>query len=204
MATIQSPAARYPIARSAHEILTSCGPDFLYRASKEREAASLVGFQVAFVSEFIGDPFQDRDAALDRYKGLVDDDRPDSRFTPKPDDRFYHVVCRFKRPVGRPARRKTQPPEEGRRWGAPEQRLEVFYQLSVSYWKILDRQKDAASTPLPAGATKKSRRRQKFSTEDLQRIANTPLYAPPGQLPLLFGLFEPPGAKGLQLGGADE
>ena len=188
----QTMPVKFPICRSGFEILNMASIA-MPRASREGEARRLSGKSVAFVSEFVGPEFSTADAALDRFKGLVEDDRSESRFSPAIEDRFMAVVCRFRRNPGRPRKRKA-----GQDLVSEESKAtlpspyKVYYQLAVSYWKIADGRRPASQATLSAFSDKRSRRRAKvrFSAEDLAAIVNTPLRATGAQLAMDFGLFE--------------
>lgn len=174
---------KYPVARSAVEIL-NVGVIPPPRSYRESDAVKASNARVAFVSEYIGAEYRSEDEALDRYKGLVEDLRPGSRHVPDIEDRIYSLVCRFRRPPGRP--RKQRRPD-----GA-KSALESYWTLSVSYWKIIDGKRPPSQATMDAFSDKRARRRHqgKFSSEDLAAIANTPLRPTAAQQPLDFGLFE--------------
>src|SRR5207302_7309657 len=73
-------AILYPVAASADEALSAPRA----RAAREREASRAAGEPVAFTTEAAGPAFATREAALDAYRGLIDDER--SGFTPAPEE----------------------------------------------------------------------------------------------------------------------
>lgn len=184
---------KFPVCRSGVEILNSASIA-MPRAFREGEARRLCGKNVAFVSEYVGPEFSSIEAALDRFRGLVEDERPESRFTPAPEDRFFALHCRFRRSPGRPRKRKPAQSEVSAEAGlAPlSSPYQVYYQLAVSYWKINDGRRPASQATLTAFSDKRARRRAKgsFSAEDLAAIVNTPLRATATQQAMDFGLFE--------------
>lgn len=173
---------RFPIGRSGNEILNAAAPA-LPRVSRPSDALRFYGLRVALVTEMIGPEFKTEDAALDCYRGLVDDVREGTRFTPPVEDGYYRLSVRFRRGPGRPSKR-----------AAASRELDIFYQLAVSYFKVLDGRNAPADTTLTVYSDRRARRRRKsaFSADDLAAIANTPLTSSRKQLPLDFGLFERP------------
>ncbi len=184
---------KFPICRNGIEVLNASSITFA-RAYREGDARRLCGQNVAFVSEFVGPEFASHDLALDSFKGLVEDERPDRRFNPEPEDRYFSIVCRFRRAPGRPKKRKSIPAPTTLQEGEPPapSPFPTYYQLSVSYWKVLDGRRPETQATLSAFSDRRSRRKAKgkFSADELAAIANTPLRATAAQLAMDFGLFE--------------
>lgn len=160
-------AILYPIAANAEAALT--GPKG--RAAREREAERVAGEPVAFVREFTGPSFKSEAEARAHYAGRLDDERPGSRVTIAPEDRF----CDLK-PIAQRSRMPFTHPH-------------TVWRLSVGYWRI-------GEAAAPDGETVQARkaRRQKTGeapdAETLEAMANQPLQPIKPQKALDIGLFE--------------
>lgn len=175
-------AVLYPVAANAEQALSAP----LGRAAREREAEALAGTAVTFVTEPAGPAFADRDAALDAWKGRLDDDRPGRVSSVPPEDRYLEL----RELVA--AEEKAQRPQKplmknGRRWPQPRPAPRVVWRLSISYWRLGDAPMAVAQQP------RELRRRQKgaeATPDQLRRMAEYPLRAVKPQQPLDIGLFE--------------
>jgi len=175
-------AILYPVAASADEALSRPRA----RAEREREAVRAAGEAVVFAVELAGPAFATREAALDAYRGQVDDER--TGFTPPPEDRWRRLVEQAAPETGRAAPLGPVPPtyRDGRRWPAPAAAPRTVWRLSVSYWRIA-----SAKRPLDAPQARQARRSgQAMDAETLRAIARQPLRAVKPQQPLDIGLFE--------------
>jgi hypothetical protein len=128
-------AILYPIASNADQALAA--PQG--RAAREREARTLAGEAVAFVTEPAGPPYATREAALDAYAGRVEDDRPGRVVTLPPEDRYCRLVEQVAPEGGR--RRVLAPVRptyaDGRRWPEPKGAAPpTVWRLLVSYWRV--------------------------------------------------------------------
>jgi hypothetical protein len=176
-------AILYPVAANAEQALSQPRA----RAEREREGAAAAGEAVVFTTDVVGPAFATREAALDAYRGRVEDDR--TGFTPQVEDRWCrlaeHLVVEPGRtvPLG-----QVQPTfQDGRRWPPPpETPPRTAWRLSVSYWRIA-----SAERPLEAVQARKARRsRGDVGAATLRAIARQPMRPVEPQQPLDIGLFE--------------
>jgi hypothetical protein len=157
----------------------------LGRAAREREAASVAGQAVVFTTDAVGPAFATREAALDAYRGQVEDERTGEG--PAPEDCWTRLAEQI---LSAPDRR-PQPVEptnqDGHRWPAPPaEPPPTAWRLMVSYWRIA-----TAERPIEAPQARRARRsRQAFAPETLNAIARQPLRPVEPQQPLDIGLFE--------------
>src|SRR5687768_14848254 len=79
-------AILYPVATNAEQALSRP----LGRCPREREAKRPAGAAVVFASAPVGPPFATREAALDAYKGRVEDERTGA--SPEPQDKFCQLI----------------------------------------------------------------------------------------------------------------
>lgn len=176
-------AILYPVAASPELALSQPKA----RAAREREAEHAAGEAVDFVSEATGPAFATREAALDAYKGRVEDER--SGFAPAPEDRWCRLVEQVVSGPGRAAALAPVKPtfQDGRRWPAPpEAPPRTAWRLAVSYWRIA-----SAERPLEAPQARQARRsRRDLDAAALRAIARQPLRPVEPQQPLDIGLFE--------------
>ena len=161
-------AVLYPVAANAEAALAA--PQG--RAAREREAQGLAGEPVAFVREFTGPAFKSEDAALDAYRGKIDDHRPGRLTMVAPQDRF----CELK-----PIAERGMIPFTGKR---------VAWRLSVAYWRQAS---GDALRPAMEQARKARRARaaaEALDTRDLIALTDQPLQPLRPQKALDIGLFE--------------
>jgi hypothetical protein len=181
----QMTAISYPVAGNAEQALSRP----LGRAVREREAVTVAGEAVVFTTDAMGPAFATYEAALEAYKGRVEDERTG----PEPQDRYCRLAEQV---VGKPGQRlaPVEPTfEDGRRWPKPAaEPPHTAWRLMVSYWRIA-----TAERPIEAPQARQARRaRQPLDPETLRTIARQPLRPVEPQQPLDIGLFEirPPDA----------
>jgi hypothetical protein len=172
-------------------------------AARAREAERMAGGAVRFVTEAVGPAFSTREAALDAYVGLVEDERT-GRPAPPTEARWRQL-----RPVSTPPGMtpKPRPPlrpvyRDGHRWPLPpadpgETAPATLWRLSVSYWRI-----ETATAIAPETAARKLRRdvgAKDLDAAVLDALARQPLRPLRPQRALDIGLFEfrPPDAPDL-------
>ena len=103
-------AILYPVAANAEAALARPKG----RAAREREARTLAGGPVRFVTEPTGPGFASREAALDAYAGRLDDTRPGRSVQIAPEDRYCSLAERIE---GAATPEPVQPVfAGGRRW----------------------------------------------------------------------------------------
>ena len=183
----QMTAISYPVAGNVEQALSRP----LGRAVREREALRAADEAVVFTTDPVGPAFATYEAALDAYKGRVEDER--TGISPAPEERY----CRLAEQVIAQPGQKLGPVEptfeDGRRWPTPPaQRPRTAWRLMVSYWRI-----GTAARPIEAPQARQARRaRQPLDPETLRTIAQQPLRPVEPQQPLDIGLFEirPPDA----------
>lgn len=172
-------AILYPVAANADLALTRP----LGRAARESEARRRAGEAVAFATDAVGPAFATREAALDAYRGRVDDERTGA--TPEAEDRYCRLIEQVAEGAPRP---KTQQPSYagGHRWPEPPKAPRTVWRLSVSYWRI-----GTAERPLDAPQARAARKsKQEMDADTLRAIARAPMRAIKPQQPLDIGLFE--------------
>jgi hypothetical protein len=178
-------AVLYPVAHDAEEALAQP----LGRAARERLAAEIAQQPVRFVTEAVGAAFASREAALDFYKGRLDDERPGRGSPVTAEDRY----CQLREVLAAPA--PAPPPvepsfAEGRRWPRRKAPPPTAFRLSVSYWRIGE-----AAAAAPLDQARNARRRADaaaLSAGELRALAQQPLRPVRPQQPLEIGLFENP------------
>lgn len=173
-------AILYPVAANGEQALSRP----LARAARESEAAKRAGEPVAFTTDAVGPAFATREAALDAYRGRVEDERTGD--APEPQDRY----CRLIEQVAEGARppRAVEPVyADGHRWPEPPKTPpRTVWRLSVSYWRI-----GTAERPLDAPQARQARKsKQPLDPDTLRAIARAPLRPTKPQQPLDIGLFE--------------
>ena len=173
-------AVRYPVARNAEQALHAP----LGRAAREREAEALAGEAVSFVTEQAGPAFPSQAAALDAWRGRVEDFR--AGVTVAPEDRFCDLREVMAEGAGRPPRPQKPVMRAGRRWPQPREAPQVVWRLSVSYWRV----GKAEGTGEQARALRRKAEGAEASPEQLRRLAGHPLRPVKPQQPLDVGLFE--------------
>lgn len=173
-------AILYPVAANAEQALLRPNG----RAARESDARRRAGGEaVVFATDPVGPAFATREAALDAYRGRVDDERTGA--APEFEDRY----CRLIEQVAEGARapKPAQPTyADGHRWPEPGKAPRTVWRLSVSYWRI-----GTAERPLdPPQARAARRSKAAVDPGTLRAIAETPLRATKPQQPLDIGLFE--------------
>lgn len=176
-------AILYPVAANAEQALSKP----LGRAAREREAKAAAGEPVVFTTDVVGPAFATREAALEAYKGRLEDER--SGFTPEVEDRWCKLTEHAVAEPGRTAPLGPVQPtfEDGRRWPKPpETPPRTAWRLLVSYWRVA-----SAERPIEAPQARQARRSQRrVDPETLRAIARQPLRPVEPQQPLDIGLFE--------------
>ena len=172
-------AILYPVATNAELALSRP----LGRAARESEARRRAGQAVVFASDPVGPAFATREAALDAYRGRVEDERTGA--SPEAEDKY----CRLVEQLADGARR-PRPVEatyaDGHRWPEPAKPPRTVWRLSVSYWRV-----GTAARPLEAPQARAARTsKQALDAEALRAIVQTPLRPTKPQQPLDIGLFE--------------
>jgi hypothetical protein len=178
-------AILYPVAANAEAALARPKG----RAAREREARSLAGGPVRFVTEPTGPGFASREAALDAYAGRLDDTRPGRSVQIAPEDRYCSLAERIE---GAASPEPVEPVfARGRRWPKTAAvRGATVVRLMISYWRLGD---DAAE--VLAEQARAMRRRAEAAALDagqLRALARQPLRPVKPQQPLDAGLFEMP------------
>lgn len=172
-------AILYPVATNAEQALSRP----LGRAARESEAVRRAGEAVVFTSDAVGPAFATREAALDAYRGRVEDERTGA--SPEAVDRY----CRLVEQVadGAPRPRPVEPVyADGRRWPDPPRAARTVWRLSVSYWRV-----GTAERPLDTPQARQARKsKQALDPDTLRAIARAPLRPTRPQQPLDIGLFE--------------
>ncbi|HWE47114.1 MAG TPA: hypothetical protein VG407_13895 [Caulobacteraceae bacterium] len=183
----------YPVAPTAEEALSKP----LGRAAREREARTVVEAHrpeagtdtLFFAVEEVGPAYDTREAALEAWKGLVDD----ARQSVAPEDR-YCTVREILAPVkGKTPRVAPVKPafKDGRRWPAPAKAATAArtqWRLSVSYWRI-GPQPSTSALP-PARKMRRDQSARDLGHDALEALTRQPLTATAPQRPLDIGLFE--------------
>ncbi|MCR5878371.1 hypothetical protein [Phenylobacterium sp. J367] len=176
-------AILYPVAANAELALSR--PQG--RAAREREARALAKEAVVFTTDPVGPAFATREAALDAYRGRVDDERRTGG--PPPEDRYCALAEQVVTGNGRAPRLAPVSPtfQDGRRWPAPPaEPPQTAWRLMVSYWRIA-----TAERPIEAPQARQARRgKQALDSETLKAIARAPLRPVEPQRALDIGLFE--------------
>lgn len=175
-------AVLYPIAPNAEAALNRP----LGRAARAREAETRAKADVRFVTETTGPGFETREAALQAWRGRLDDE---GQSLP-PEDRF----CSLREVLADTKGRRPAPVEpvlkDGRRWPAPKTKPRTVWRLSVSYWKVVDPDADAALGQ--ARQARKTPEARELDVERLRALTRQPLQPTGPQRALDIGLFEAP------------
>ena len=175
-------AVRYPIAETAEAALAAP----LGRAEREREARGIAGEEVVFVTEPTGPGFPTLEAALQAFRGRVEDPRGGGAPV-APEDRYCILREVVPEGAGRPPRPQKPSLRAGRRWPQPRQAPTVVWRLSVSYWRI------ATAAEISLDQARRARRDKAaaaLTPDRLRVLAAHPLRAFKPQQPLDIGLFE--------------
>ena len=160
-------AILYPVAANPEAALASPRG----RAAREREAEGVAGEAVTFVREFTGPAFRHETEARAFHAGRLDDERPGSRVTLPPEDRY----CELK-PISQRSLIPLAPPH-------------TAWRLSVAYWRVGVPAEDGA----PGVQARKARRQKGAAAADaetLEALARQPLQPIKPQKALDIGLFE--------------
>ena len=176
----QMTAISYPVAGNAEQALSRP----LGRAVREREALGVAGEAVVFTTDAMGPAFATYEAALNAYRGRIEDERTGA--APEPQDRYCRLAEQV---VVQPGQRlaPVEPTfEDGHRWPKPAQPPPTAWRLMVSYWRVA-----TAGRPIEAPQARQARRaKQALDPETLRTIAREPLRPVEPQQPLDIGLFE--------------
>lgn len=172
-------AILYPVATNAEQALSRP----LGRAARESEARRRAGEAVVFATDPMGPAFATREAALDAYRGRIEDERTGA--TPEAEDRYCRLVEQVAE--GAKAPRPVEPTyADGHRWPTPAKAPRTVWRLTVSYWRI-----GTAERPLEAPQARVARKAgEPLDAEALRAIARTPMRPTKPQQPLDIGLFE--------------
>lgn len=171
----------YPVAPDAAAAMASPAG----RAVRQREADLVAGEAVSFVTETVGAPYATREAALDAYRGQVEDDRPGMTLQVPPEDRFVRLVEVVS--GGRAPPPVTPSLQDGRRWPAPPPQPKTVWRLQVTYWRPV-----SAAPVVDNVQARKARVQAKeaLDPQTLRALTRQPLQAVRPQQPLDIGLFE--------------
>ncbi|WP_293678278.1 hypothetical protein [uncultured Phenylobacterium sp.] len=178
-------AILYPVATNAEQALSRP----LGRCARESEAKKRAGAAVVFAADPVGPAFATREAALDAYRGRVEDERTGTG--PEAEEKFCRLIEQVADGV-RPRKPVEPTYVDGHRWPDPPKPLRTVWRLSVSYWRV-----GTAERPVEAPQARAARKSgQTLDAEALRAIASTPLRPTKPQQPLDIGLFEvrPPDA----------
>ncbi|MBL8552934.1 MAG: hypothetical protein JNL41_01555, partial [Phenylobacterium sp.] len=120
-------AILYPVAANGEQALSRP----LGRAARRSEAVRHAGAGVAFATEVVGPAFATREAALDAWRGRVEDERTGA--APEAEHRYCALVEQVADGAARP--RQVQPTyADGRRWpDPPKTPPRTVWRLAVSY-----------------------------------------------------------------------
>ncbi len=176
-------AVLYPVAANAEQALNAP----VGRAAREREAQRMAGEAVVFVTEQTGPAFPTMEAALDAWRGRLEDFRPGQSVMLAPEDRFCALREVMAEGAGRPPRPQKPAMRAGRRWPTPRETPQVVWRLSVSYWRI------GKADPIPLDQARKARRDARAADlppDRLRMLTSHPLRPVKPQQPLDIGLFE--------------
>jgi hypothetical protein len=180
-------AILYPVAANAAAALAQ--PQG--RAAREREARTLAGAPVRFVTEPTGPGFATRDAALDAYAGRLDDPRAGRSVAVPPEDRYCSLAERVE---GAAPPQPVEPAfQAGRRWPATAaNRAQTVFRLMVSYWRAGEAEAEAEALADQARAMRRRGEASALDAAQLRALARQPLRPVKPQQPLDAGLFEMP------------
>ena len=183
----------FPIANDAHEALARLRGGTAATAVREKDAETLSGARVAFVTQSIGPLYDNQDDAIAAYGSALGE--------------ACKLTARIKAPL--PRKGKTLEPifSDGERWPKRSAPIATVWQLSVSYWKIITDTRAATTTEKLTDQARHLRKKSKggeLKPEDLLALAQSPLIAARPQKALDFGLFDfiPPDNPGIVI--ADE
>jgi len=171
----------YPVALDAASALAAPWG----RAARLREAERVAGEAVSFVTHTLGPPYAARAAALDAFRGRVEDDRPGQALQIPPEDRYVRLVEKVA--TGHPPPPAIPVLKDGRRWPTPPPPPKTVWCLQVTYWRPV-----SAAPPLDDMQARKARiaAREALDPQTLRALTRQPLRAVRPQQPLDIGLFE--------------
>ena len=180
-------AILYPVAANAEAALTRPTG----RAAREREARTLAGGPVRFVTGPTGPGFASREAALDAYAGRLDDTRPGRVVQIGSEDRYCSLAERIE---GAAPPGPVEPIfAGGRRWPtAAAPRGAAVFRLSMIYWRLGDAGAEAEALAEQARAIRRRAEAAAMDAAQLRALARQPLRPVKPQQPLDAGLFEMP------------
>lgn len=183
----------FPIAKDAHDALQLMKGGTAPRALREKEAESLAGGTVAFVTQSVGPLYETKEDALAAFGSVAGD--PACKLMPRI------------KSLPRAGRKPAQPAfKDGERWPRLTAPVETVWQLSVSYWKIVTDVRTATpgSAAHDAQGLRKKAKKEALSPEEVRALTEAPLISPRPQKALDFGLFDfvPPDNPGIVI--ADE
>lgn len=172
-------AILYPVATNAELALSRP----VTRAARQSEARRSAGEPVAFATDVVGPAFATREAALEAYRGRVDDERAGVAI--EPHDRHCRLIEQVAE--GAQAPKPAAPAyADGHRWPEPGKPARTVWRLSVSYWRI-----GTEARPLEAPQARAVRRsKAPIQPDTLQAVARAPMRPIKPQQPLDIGLFE--------------
>ncbi|MEI9902750.1 MAG: hypothetical protein WDN06_01270 [Asticcacaulis sp.] len=182
----------YPIAKNIQHALSQLKAGAAVRAVRESEAAHLAGGRVAFVSENAGPVYERHEDAMAALGGLTEDSA-------------VRLVARLKEVSRRHAKPLEPVFRDGERWPKAAKPLESVWQLSVSYWKVLDAARKTPAAPMgkPARALRR-KGGETLTPEEVLGLVDSPLVAARPQKALDFGLFDFPLPENPEIIIADE
>ena len=172
----------YPVATDVAAALA--GPRG--RAVRLREAEQVAGEAVSFVTEVFGPPYATREAALDAYRGRIEDDRPGLTLQIPPEDRYARLTEVISA-GGRPPPPAIPVLKDGRRWPAPLQPPKTVWRLQVTYWRPVS---SAPATDEIQARKARVQTKETLDPQTLRALTRQPLQAVRPQQPLDIGLFE--------------
>ena len=145
----------------------------------------MAGEEVVFVTDTVGPPYATREAALDAYRGRVEDDRPDQGLMIPPEDRYAKLLEVISGGHAPPP--ATPVLKDGRRWPAPPPPPKTVWRLQVTYWRPV-----SAIPVMDDTQARKARVQAKepLDPQTLRALTRQPLRAVRPQQPLDIGLFE--------------
>jgi hypothetical protein len=178
-------AVLYPVAPNAEAALNQP----LGRAARAREAATKAKAEVRFATETTGPAFETREAALEAWRGRLDVEG----CALAAEDRF----CTLREVLATTKGRRPAPVEPilkgGRRWPEPKPKPRTVWRLSVSYWKVLDAEAEAAlGQARQARQARKAPESRELDLDQLRALTRQPLQPTGPQRALDIGLFETP------------
>lgn len=167
----------YPIAKDAHDALRQLKAGATERASREREAGAIAGAGVVFVTESVGSLYERREDAVKAHGAVTDDPA-------------VTLVARVKS-TSRRRKAAVQPVfKDGERWPTTEAPDRAAWQLSVSYWKVLDAQRVRVAPSQKSARALKRKGGHTLTPEEVLALADSPLAPLRPQKGLDFGLFD--------------